>query len=99
MKGNFKDTVLFEYCMTGAICIIIILTIFVILFKAFSDPEPQAQIAPETFTVIERTYNWQVVYHNETKVMYVVSDGGSNRGTFTLLVNPDGSPMVYGENE
>lgn len=36
-----------------------------------------------------------VVYHSETKVMYAVSDGNGNRGTLTLLVNPDGSPMVW----
>lgn len=38
---------------------------------------------------------YDVVYHKDTKVMYVVSHSCYNTGTFTLLVNPDGSPMIY----
>lgn len=36
-----------------------------------------------------------IVYHKDTKVMYAVSTGGYSRGNFTLLVNPDGSPMLW----
>jgi hypothetical protein len=40
------------------------------------------------------------VYQKDTKVMYVISSGTYNHGTFTLLVNADGSPMIYkGESE
>lgn len=49
------------------------------------------------FTIIE--YNeylhFFVVYMNDTKVMYSISDGSYNCGNFTLLVNKDGSPMIY----
>jgi hypothetical protein len=38
---------------------------------------------------------YAVVYQRDTKVMYVVSGGAYNCGTFTMLVNPDGSPMLY----
>ena len=38
---------------------------------------------------------WKVVYHKDTKVMYAVSDGGSSYGIFTLLVTPDGTPMIW----
>jgi hypothetical protein len=47
------------------------------------------------FVTVEEGYCWYVVYHKETKVMYVVSDGGYNRGNFSLLVNPDGTPMLW----
>ena len=47
------------------------------------------------FVQVEKTEYWQVVYHNETKVMYTVSRGMYNSGNFTLLVNPDGTPMIY----
>ena len=50
---------------------------------------------PSMFTVIEDSYFWRVVYHNDTKVMYTVSCGSSNFGNFTLLVNPDGTPMLW----
>lgn len=41
--------------------------------------------------------SWTIVYHKDTKVMYAISCGGYNQGTFTLLVNSDGSPMLWEE--
>jgi len=38
-----------------------------------------------------------IAYHKETKVMYAVSNGVNNSGTFMVLVNPDGTPMIYEE--
>lgn len=49
------------------------------------------------FVEVEETGDWRVVYHKDTKVMYVVSCGGYNRGDFTLLVNADGTPMLWSE--
>jgi protein involved in sex pheromone biosynthesis len=51
------------------------------------------------FVTIEDGWNYKVVYHRDTKVMYVMSNGSYNIGTFTLLVNADGTPMVYDESE
>lgn len=42
---------------------------------------------------------YDVVYHKDTKVMYVVSHSSYNIGTFTVLVNPDGTPMLYEEDK
>lgn len=42
--------------------------------------------------------DFTVVYHKETKVMYVVfvEVGASSRGVgITTLLNPDGTPMLY----
>ena len=47
------------------------------------------------FIEVEQAMCWKIVYHKETKVMYAVSDGSYNHGTFTLLVNADGTPMLY----
>lgn len=47
------------------------------------------------FVEIERSSMWKVVYQKDTKVMYVVSNGGYSYGNFTLLVNPDGTPMIW----
>lgn len=49
------------------------------------------------FVEIEHTDTWTVVYHKETKVMYAVSSSGDNYGNFTLLVNANGSPMLWEE--
>lgn len=45
------------------------------------------------------TKPWKVVYHRETKVMYVISFGGNAYGIFTPLLNPDGSPMLWEGNK
>ena len=47
------------------------------------------------FVTIEDTATFQIVYNKYTKVMYAVSCGNYNKGTFTLLVNADGTPMLY----
>ena len=47
------------------------------------------------FVIIEESSDYVVVYHRETRVMYAVSYGGYNCGNFTLLVNADGTPMLY----
>ena len=48
------------------------------------------------FVEVETTSNWKVLYHRDTKVMYVMSYGSYNIGTFTLLVDANGAPLVYG---
>lgn len=50
------------------------------------------------FVLIETGPYWHVVYNKYTKVMYTVSDSYSKgSGIFTVLVNADGSPMLYNE--
>ena len=56
------------------------------------------------FIEIERSGKWIIVYHRETMVMYAVgvspyNTGSCNNGNFTLLVNADGSPMIYEEEK
>ena len=38
---------------------------------------------------------YKIVYHRDTKVMYAISDGSYNRGTFTVLLSPNGTPMLW----
>jgi len=49
------------------------------------------------FIVIEDNYIYQIVYDRETKVQYAISRGSYNQGTFYLLVNADGKPLLYKE--
>ena len=59
------------------------------------DSEVKEETNASMFVEVEETYNWWVVYHRETKVMYVVSRGGYNCGTFTVMLNADGTPMLW----
>lgn len=58
--------------------------------SSVGDPETKSM-----FVQVEDAGIWEIVYHRDTKVMYSVSHGSYNRGTMTLLVNADGTPMIY----
>jgi hypothetical protein len=47
------------------------------------------------FVLVERTDIWNVVYDRSTMVMYAVSRGMYNQGTFTLLVDANGNPLLW----
>lgn len=47
------------------------------------------------FEVVESAWNWWVVADKETGVMYTVSRGTYNMGSFTLLVDANGKPLIY----
>ncbi len=84
--------------MKKLLCVLVILLFFLAGCNAAvvqTEEKPDSSM----FVVIERAKNWLVVYHKETKVMYAVCDGSYNRGGFTLLVNPDGTPMTWEGNE
>lgn len=50
------------------------------------------------FIIIEEVpAYWKVVVDKKTNVMYAVSCGPYNIGTFTLLVDADGKPLIYDE--
>ena len=50
---------------------------------------------PSMFVRVENGPSWSIYYHKDTKVIYAVSRSSYNCGTFTLLVNADGSPMLW----
>ena len=47
------------------------------------------------FVIVEICDFYNIVYHKDTKVMYTVS----NYGSFTVMLNADGTPMLYEEKE
>lgn len=53
------------------------------------------KVTTSRFIELEVTTEWKVVADKETGVMYAVSEGGYNRGTFTLLVDENGKPLIW----
>jgi hypothetical protein len=83
-----------------ALCVIAIAVVMVFVMASCSCGTPiesvDAKEKPTSmFIVVEETASWKIVYHRDTGVMYAISFGGYNSGNFTLLVNADGTPMVY----
>jgi len=72
----------------------LMIVVLVVALTGCSEVEDKTSDKSE-FVIVESADIWYVVYHKKTKVMYVVSDGRYNRGTFTLLVNADGTPMLW----
>lgn len=61
--------------------------------KGFVEAEtPQEK---SMFVLVEDADTFYIVYHRDTKVMYAISGGMYNGGSFCLLVNPDGTPMLW----
>lgn len=47
------------------------------------------------FMKIEGSFEWSIYADRETGVMYAISNGMYNHGTFTLLVDANGDPLIY----
>ena len=82
------EKIFYNFCGAGAV------------FVAMCLRSPPVQVASSVSTVsmfveVESNLFWRVVYHRETKVMYVISEGHENCGNFTVLLNPDGTPQVW----
>ena len=76
------------------IMIIILCSTLLVGCKKMEQVEENNKSNASMFVTIEKTAMLRVVYNKYTKVMYVVSGGGYD---FTLLVNADGTPMLYEE--
>lgn len=82
-----------------------ILAIFILLFMFLltgCDGKTDSQSSQETnmFVIIQESspaHPYKIVYQKDTKVMYAVSNGYYNSGVLTVLVNQDGTPMLYEE--
>jgi hypothetical protein len=88
--------------MTKRIVCALLCVIFALILIGCSTPmkrvDDKQQKPPSMFVIVEGGKGldaYCVVYHRDTKVMYAVSCGTYNTGNFTVLVNPDGSPMLW----
>lgn len=76
---------------------LLVMILCMVLLTGCGDRADSQSYEKDMFVYINpQSYNnYHIVYHKDTKVMYAVSAGPYNCGNFTLLVNPDGSPMLY----
>lgn len=74
--------------------IALMIVVLAVVLTGCSEVEDKSSDMSE-FVIVENMSTWKVVYHKKTKVMYAVSDGSYSHGIFTLLVNADGTPMIW----
>lgn len=72
---------------------IIIIGMLVCLTGCSSESEAETE---RRFIKVSDENSFNIYYDKETKVMYAISDSSYNYGTVTLLVNADGTPLLYG---
>lgn len=84
--------------MKRKIILILVLVFVLNVFTACAKgiiTEYQEQDNESMFVAVETTSLWKIVYHKETRVMYAISYSSYNCGNFTLLVDADGSPLLW----
>lgn len=88
--------------MKKMMSMVLIITFILLLLVGCSESTKQSNkentYEKYSFTTIMYSDNYNIVYQNETKVMYVMSTGYYNIGNFTVLVDGNGKPMLYKEN-
>ena len=84
--------------VAGLAAFLIIVSI-VLMFAGCASTRAEAKEVEDgnTFILVDADYYCWIVYHKDTKVMYAVSGSGYNAGTYTVLVNADGTPMIWEE--
>ena len=77
----------------------LIIVSIVLMFAGCTSTRAEAKEVDDsnTFILVDADYYCWIVYHKDTKVMYAVSRSGYNAGTYTVLVNADGTPMIWEE--
>lgn len=82
--------------------VVLIITFILLLLVGCSESTKQSNnentYEKYGFTTITHSDDYNIVYQNETKVMYVISTGYYNIGNFTVLVDENGKPKLYKEN-
>lgn len=78
---------------------IVVITVMILSLSACRTKRTSEITKGETsrMVYVEETDSYCIVYDKYTKVMYAISNDLYNIGNFTLLVDADGSPLLYEE--
>lgn len=85
--------------MKDILIIITVLTILLATGCAKVEKTEQEPVDVSRFECVEETSVWVIVADRETGVMYAVSRGIYNQGSFALLVDAEGKPLIWDEGE
>lgn len=95
MKKIFKRII-------ASLAVFLVIISIVVMFAGCTSTRAEVKEVDDvddgnTFIFVDADYYCWIVYHKDTKVMYAVSRSGYNAGTYTVLVNADGTPMIWEE--
>lgn len=81
--------------MKGTLCIILLVLMMTLCGCGASQVPEKPLVNNSMFIVVEEGRYYKVAYHKSNKVMYVISWGYNNTGSFTVMLNADGTPMLW----
>ena len=85
--------------MKNKIIALLLAAIMAVSFTGCTSVEQEYDSMKSMFVKVEdvysATYGWEVYYHRETKVMYVRATHGSGSGTWTVMLDADGKPLLW----
>lgn len=75
--------------------LLVVLMVFALCACLFAGcSESNIHIRDSDFVFIERVGQFEYVYHKDTGVVYVMYFCG-HHGAMTVMLNPDGTPMIW----
>lgn len=80
-----------------ALCLVICAMVSATSTATATDVPSSTSSASSVFVVVEKDFlnHYSVVYHKESKVMYILSQGAYNSGNFIVMLDDDGTPVTY----
>ena len=75
--------------------LIAILMLAVMLVGNESDVRDGEKSSQKRFVLVEDDWPYEIMVDRETRVMYAVSNGAYNHGTFTVMVDESGKPLIW----
>ena len=86
--------------IVASLAVFLVIISIIVMFAGCTSTRAEAKEVDDvddgnTFILVDADYYCWIVYHKDTKVMYAVSRSGYNAGTYTVLVNADGTPMIW----
>lgn len=84
-----------KYFVTGFVVAIALVCLVACAAQPVAAVYSESDSLQTQFVEVGSAEHYKVVYNSATRVMYTVSNGRYNGGTFTLLVNEDGTPMIW----
>ena len=79
--------------------LIVMLMLAVMLIGCGNSSESDARDGEKSnqkrFVPIEIAWSYEIMVDRGTRVMYVISNGAYNHGTFTVMVDENGKPLTW----
>lgn len=85
--------------MKKKIMLLIITLCFILTGCGERTVEKESSNSSKYFVKISSEFNGDVIYDSRTKVQYWRSCGCYNCGSLTMLVDADGKPLLYEEDD